>query len=113
MRPNLRSNRNQIPRKLVDTDPAPAQPKQPKKQSKRKPIRRNAPAKAPTVAEEVVDAAEQLVALQRFSRALNRVTKPVERARSRRFVSGYTIGRLIGRVHNSGKQLYSLLGRVI
>ena len=63
MRPNLRSNRNQTPRKLVDTDPPPAQPKQPKKRLKRKPIRRNIPIKAPTVAEEVMDTAEQLVAL--------------------------------------------------
>jgi hypothetical protein len=28
-------------------------------------------------------------------------------------VSGYAIGRLIGRVHNSGKRLCSLLDRVI
>jgi hypothetical protein len=83
MRPNLRSNRGQTPKKLINANPAPAPAKKPKKQTKRKPQRRKVPVKAQTVAEEVVDAAEQLVALQQFSRAFNRVTKPAERARSR------------------------------
>jgi hypothetical protein len=76
MRPNLRSNRNQTPLKLVDANPTPAQPKKPKKRSKKKPTRRKAPTTAPT-------AAEQLVALQRLRRVLNKVTKPAERGRSR------------------------------
>jgi hypothetical protein len=63
MRPNLRSNRNQTPLKLVDANPAPAQPEKHKKRSKKKPTRRKAPITAPTAAEEVVDAAKQLVAL--------------------------------------------------
>lgn len=83
MRPNLRINRNKPPSKLADVDSAPMAPRKPKKQSKRKPTRRKALAKAPTAAEEVVDAAEQLVALQRFGRALNGVNKPAQRARSR------------------------------
>lgn len=83
MRPNLRSNRNKPPSKLAGVNSAPVRPRKPKKQSKRKPTRPKALAKAPTAAEEVVDAAEQLVALQRFGRALNKVTKPAERARSR------------------------------
>jgi hypothetical protein len=83
MRPNLRSNRNQTPKKLTDPDPKPAQPKKPKNQLKRKPTRSKAPTKALTAAEEVVDAAEQLVALQRLGRSLNKVTKPAERLRSR------------------------------
>jgi hypothetical protein len=62
MRPNLRRNRNQTPLKLVDVDPAPAKAKKPRK-SKRNLTGRKAPVKAPTVIEEVVDTAEQLVAL--------------------------------------------------
>jgi hypothetical protein len=63
MRPNLRSNRGQTPKKLINANPAPAPAKKPKKQTKRKPQRRKVPVKAQTVAEEVIDAAEQLVAL--------------------------------------------------
>jgi hypothetical protein len=83
MRPNLRSNRNQTPLKLVDANPVPAQPENPKKRLKKKPTRRKAPITASTAAEEIVDAAGQLVVLQRLSRVLNKVTKPAKRARSR------------------------------
>jgi hypothetical protein len=83
MHPNLRSNRNQAPKKLINPDPIPAKPKKPKKQLKRKPTRSKAPAKALTNAEEVVNTAEQLVALQRLGRSLNKVTKPAERLHSR------------------------------
>jgi hypothetical protein len=63
MRPNLRRNRNQTPLKLVDVDPAPVKVKKPRKKSKRNLTGRKAPIKAPTVIEEVMDAAEQLITL--------------------------------------------------
>jgi hypothetical protein len=58
-------------------------PRKPKKQLKKTPTHRKTLAKAPTVAEEVVDAVEQLVALQHFGRVLNGVKTPAQRVRSR------------------------------
>jgi hypothetical protein len=46
MRLNLRSNRGQTPKKLINVNPAPAPAKKPKKQIKRKPQRRKVPVKA-------------------------------------------------------------------